>query len=184
MRRSRERLLVSSRSKAAGGVLTAKQAPHRPGTAPALGLRAGNDVTSIRPRTEGEFIMRLMKQSVLRVEQLEDRGLPSANVVLEWNQLTLDAIRQTKSNPLVASRALAITQAAVYDAVNAIDRSFASYFAHVHASAGASLNAAAAQAAHDTLAALFPSQAGTFDTALTADLVGIPPGLARQGIEV
>src|SRR5262245_29551783 len=27
----------------AGGVLTAKQAPHRPGTAPALGLRAGRD---------------------------------------------------------------------------------------------------------------------------------------------
>src|SRR5262249_46802813 len=27
--------------KAAGGVLTAKQAPHRPGTAPALGLRDG-----------------------------------------------------------------------------------------------------------------------------------------------
>jgi len=27
--------------KAAGGVLTTKQAPHRPGTAPALGLRAG-----------------------------------------------------------------------------------------------------------------------------------------------
>jgi hypothetical protein len=30
--------------KAAGAVLTAKQAPHRPGTAPALGLRAGIDV--------------------------------------------------------------------------------------------------------------------------------------------
>src|SRR5262245_13106446 len=27
--------------KAAGGILTAEQAPHRPGTAPALGLRAG-----------------------------------------------------------------------------------------------------------------------------------------------
>ena len=27
-----------------GGVLTAKQAPHRPGTAPALGLRAGRAV--------------------------------------------------------------------------------------------------------------------------------------------
>ena len=27
--------------KAAGGILTAKQASHRPGTAPALGLRAG-----------------------------------------------------------------------------------------------------------------------------------------------
>jgi hypothetical protein len=33
--------------KAAGGVLTAKQAPHRPGTAPALGLRAGNDVSPL-----------------------------------------------------------------------------------------------------------------------------------------
>ncbi len=30
----------SRRTKAAGGVLTAKQAPHRPGTAPAPGLRA------------------------------------------------------------------------------------------------------------------------------------------------
>src|SRR5262249_34919159 len=34
------------------------------------------------------------------------------------------------------------------------------------------------------LVALFPSQAGTFDAALAADLVGIPPGLARQGSEV
>src|SRR5262249_54490235 len=32
--------LRTAKSKAAGGVLTAKQAPHRPGTAPALGLRA------------------------------------------------------------------------------------------------------------------------------------------------
>ena len=31
-------------ARAAGGVLTAKQAPRRPGTAPALGLRAGSDV--------------------------------------------------------------------------------------------------------------------------------------------
>src|SRR5207253_2765582 len=36
--------------KAAGEVLTAKQAPHRPGTAPALGLRAGNDVASFYRR--------------------------------------------------------------------------------------------------------------------------------------
>ena len=37
--------------------------------------------------------MRLMKQSSLRVELLEDRCLPSANVILEWNQLALDAVR-------------------------------------------------------------------------------------------
>jgi membrane-associated phospholipid phosphatase len=128
--------------------------------------------------------MRFKKQSVLSVETLEDRCLPSANVVLEWNQLALQAIGQARLNPVVTSRALAITQAAVFDAVNAIDRSFESYHAHVHASRGASLEAAAAQAAHDTLTALLPGQAGTFDSALAADLVGIPPGRARQGTEI
>src|SRR5262249_8403373 len=58
------------------------------------------------------------------------------------------------------------------------------YHAQVHASHGASLEAAAAQAAHDTLAALFPSQSSTFDATLAADRVGIPPGRARQGTEV
>src|SRR5205823_9057954 len=54
----------------------------------------------------------------------------------------------------------------------------------VYASRGASPEAAAAQAAHDALAALFPSQAATFDAALAADLAGIPPGRARQGTDV
>jgi membrane-associated phospholipid phosphatase len=121
---------------------------------------------------------------VLCVEQLEDRFLPSANVVLEWNQLALHAVGQARLSPVFVSRDLAITQAAVFDAVNAIDRSFESYHAQVHASRGASMEAAAAQAAHDTLAALFPTQVGAFDVTLAADLVGIPPGLARQGVDV
>jgi hypothetical protein len=125
-----------------------------------------------------------MKRSVLSVEPLEDRFLPSANAVLEWNQLALHAIGQARVSPVVASRALAIAQAAVYDAVVAIDRSFEPYHAHVHASRGASPEAAAAEAAHDTLVALFPSQASTFDSTLAADLVGIPPGRASQGIDV
>jgi hypothetical protein len=37
--------------KAAGGVLTAKQAPHRPGAAPALGLRAGIEAAVILQQT-------------------------------------------------------------------------------------------------------------------------------------
>jgi hypothetical protein len=125
-----------------------------------------------------------MKQNRLRVEPLDDRCLPSANVVIEWNQLALHAVGQAKLAPVFVSRDLAITQAAVYDAVNAIEKSFEPYYAHVAASSGASLEAAAAQAAHDTLAALFPAQASTFDSALAADLVGIPAGRARQGIEV
>ena len=38
-------------NKAAGEVLTAKQAPHRPGTAPALGLRAGSVAVAIIRQT-------------------------------------------------------------------------------------------------------------------------------------
>jgi membrane-associated phospholipid phosphatase len=105
-------------------------------------------------------------------------------VVLEWNQLALHAVGQARLSPVFVSRDLAITQAAVYDAVVAIDRSFEPYFAHVHASRGASLEAAAAQAAHDALSALFPTQAATFDAALAADLAGIPPGQAMQGAAV
>src|SRR5262249_11579263 len=97
--------------------------------------------------------MRLRKPCLPRIEPLEDRCLLSADVVLEWNQLAVHALGLARVSPVVASRALAITQAAVYDAVNAIDRSFEPYHAQVHASRGASLEAAAAQAAHDTLAA-------------------------------
>ena len=46
-------LCTECQSKADGGVLTAKRAPRRPGTAPALGLRAGGstlDLTSDGPR--------------------------------------------------------------------------------------------------------------------------------------
>src|SRR5262249_17055098 len=47
---------------AAGGVLTAKQAPRRPGTAPAPGLRAGRDVSSwYRRPSEGSNPMRRLK---------------------------------------------------------------------------------------------------------------------------
>ncbi len=121
---------------------------------------------------------------ILCLEPLEDRCVLSGDVVLHWNQLALDAIRQVKPNPLVASRALAIEQVAVYDAVNAIDQSFTPYFAHVEASHGASREAAAAQAAHDTLVALFPTLKTTFDDALTADLEGIPARRASQGSDV
>jgi hypothetical protein len=42
---------VVLKKKAAGEVLTAKQAPHRPGTAQALGLRAGKVAVAIITQT-------------------------------------------------------------------------------------------------------------------------------------
>jgi hypothetical protein len=37
------------------------------------------------------------------------------NVVLQWNEATLDAIRNTKSAPPIAARALAITHTAIVE---------------------------------------------------------------------
>jgi PAP2 superfamily len=127
--------------------------------------------------------MRLMKKTLLRIEQLEDRRLMSGDVVLHWNELLLQSLAsQPPRVPL--ARNLALVHVAMFDAVNAIDRSYSPYFARVHASRGASQEAAAAQAAHDTLAALYPARQAIFDAALAEDLAGIPRGRARQGIAI
>src|SRR5947209_8107014 len=60
----------------------------------------------------------------LSVERLEDRCLPSADVVLEWNQVLLDTVKADRVLPVLVPRDLAIVSAAVYDAVNDIDRSY------------------------------------------------------------
>jgi hypothetical protein len=73
---------------------------------------------------------------------------------------------------------------AMFDAVNAIERPYTPYRFEVRASRGASPEAAAAQAAHDVLAALFPSQQATFDTVLDSQLANLPPGLKKQGIAI
>src|SRR5215207_10854689 len=107
----------------------------------------------------------------------------SGDVVLHWNELLLQSLAvQPPRVPL--SRNLALVHVAMFDAVNAIDRSYEPYFADVHASHGASPEAAAAQAAHDTLVALYPSRKDAFHAELAEDLAGIPDGRARQGSEV
>ena len=199
-------LCAGYQSKSAGGVLTAKQAPRRPGTAPAPGLRReGRRHPTRRPQprrrrtchsarswppcgptpsTAGPGRPRRRAGSRPQLEPLDDRCLLSADVVLEWNQVLLDTLKADRLLPLYFAREAAIVSAAVYDAVNAIDRSYTPLFADVQASRGASIEAAAAQAAHDTLVALSPAHREALDAVLAADLAGIPPGRAKQGIAV
>jgi hypothetical protein len=80
---------------------------------------------------------------------------------------------------------MAILQAAVYDAVNSIDQSYTPYLAKVPAPPSASEEAAVAQAAHDALVGLFPTQATTLDLELKAALQTISDGDAKTaGIQV
>ncbi len=61
-------------------------------------------------------------------------------------------------------------QIAVFDAVNAIHGGYDSYARVPRAPRDTSLEAAVAQAAHDTLSALFPSQRASFDESLADEL--------------
>src|SRR5438046_1280177 len=65
-----------------------------------------------------------------------------------------------------ASRAMAIVHIAIFDAVNAALVKYQSYTGIQSAPHPFSSAAAVAQAAHDTLVALFPSQKASFDQAL------------------
>jgi hypothetical protein len=84
-----------------------------------------------------------------------------------------------------ASRAIAIVHIAIFDAINAISGKYRSYTGLRSARDDTSMDAAIAQAAHDTLVALFPSQAASCDQELAADLDKIPDGRAKEaGIEL
>src|SRR5216110_447904 len=75
--------------------------------------------------------------------------------------------------PTRASRAIAIVHIAIFDSVNAVLGGYQSYSGVQPAKAPVSLDAAVAQAAHDTLVALYPSQAPAFNSLLSDDLAKV-----------
>lgn len=102
-----------------------------------------------------------------------------ADEVIFWNQQAMQAIRNTSMNPPMASRALAIAHAAMYDAVNAIEGTHRPYNYQTLADPSCSKEAAVAQAAYATLSTLFPTQAVNLQAQLTARLALIPDGAPK-----
>jgi hypothetical protein len=104
-------------------------------------------------------------------------GIPvRGDVVTDWNNAALDAIRAGNTNPPIASRSLAILHASIYDAVNGIARTHEPYLVQSAVSASASRDAAASAAAHAALVNLFPARTPIFDALHAAILAGIPNG--------
>jgi membrane-associated phospholipid phosphatase len=103
-------------------------------------------------------------------------NLASGDVVTDWNDAALDAIRAGHTAPPIASRGLAILHVSIYDAVNGIARTNEPYLVQSAVSASASREAAASTAAHEALINLFPAAAASFDALHAAILAAIPDG--------
>jgi len=121
-----------------------------------------------------------------RDKKLSDVNLPGEDVILQWNRVLGQTIPISNSQPptIIAVRSFAMMHLAMFDAVNSIDGRYTPYLTDVPGTKHASIDAAAAQAAHDVLAALYPDQLAVFDAELADSLVGIPANRARQGIRV
>src|SRR6476619_3241159 len=76
------RIPARTSNEAAGGVLTAKQAPHRPGTAPAHGLRAAGAAVILPQTTTAKETTVSRPSFRARLEALGERALPSGTPAL------------------------------------------------------------------------------------------------------
>ena len=110
----------------------------------------------------------------------------SGDLVIQWNQILIDTLRVPGIHPptVRVERSYCMLQIAIFDAINSIEQQYTPFRHSAKASSGASAEAAAAQAAHDILSALYPSRQSVYDEALVATLESIPSGRAYQGIEI
>lgn len=103
-----------------------------------------------------------------------------ADVVLDWN-LTM-ALAVGGQHPFAQTRFAAITQLAVFEAVNAIEGGYQGYLpaGTVTAPSDASIDAAVASAAHAVLKTYLPGQALFLDAALATSLATVPDGPSKD----
>ena len=107
----------------------------------------------------------------------------SATTVIDWNRVLNEAFAVPGAHPatIFFPRPYAMVNLAMFEAANSVERRYRPYAVDVAAERGASGDAAVAQAAHDVLVNLMPSQRARFDAALAASLASIPTAAAETG---
>ncbi|HEU5133606.1 MAG TPA: hypothetical protein VFU13_00555 [Steroidobacteraceae bacterium] len=132
--------------------------------------------------------------AVAQVVNPPRRSNATIDTLRYWNQVAIDASgvdhipgvpggRQgaEQLGPGRSARAMAIVHIAMFDAVNAITgNTFRSYTGLARETRPASVDAAIATAARDTLAQLFREQAGQFNILYNAEIARIPPSQEQQ----
>ncbi|MEG4057941.1 MULTISPECIES: phosphatase PAP2 family protein [unclassified Microcoleus] len=150
----------------------------------ALNIQQGTGVNSnstvIQDKLTGEYLAVLPGVNSSTISRDQFTNQLSANPVIEWNGVMLNAVRTGNTAPPLASRNMAMVHAAIYDAVNSISKKYTPYLVEIDPPAGTSAEAATAAAAHRVLVNLYPAQAATFDEAYASSLAKITDGKAKQ----
>ena len=97
-----------------------------------------------------------------------------ADVLFDWNEIMTTTVNGQP--PPVQNRIAAISQLAVFEAVNAVTGDYKPYLGTISATPGASAEAAVVVAAHAVLKNYFPDNAAALDAARTRSLAAIPEG--------
>jgi hypothetical protein len=109
----------------------------------------------------------------------------SANVITDWDEKAIAAVAQLASVPSPATpyrayRMMAIVHAAMFDAVNSIERRYQPYLLQLPVDPSTSKEAAAAAAAAAVLATIDAKTAGEMKVNLTTYLASMPDGAAKS----
>ena len=125
--------------------------------------------------------MKPLHSAILFAALASSTQLARADVVTDWNATGLKATNYLAGhfNSFLQVRAMAFTHAAIFDAVNAIDRRYAPHAVDLRAPAGASVDTAVAAAAYTVLVRLSPGQKDVLDAALAATLAKVPDGAGK-----
>ncbi len=111
---------------------------------------------------------------------LTDTLVLRADEVIYWNQVLLESVRDEGTPPPAASRKMAITHIAMYDAVNSIVQSHEPYLFFEPMPADLPQDAAVAAAAYYTLIAMFPQYQYQYEDELAERLSLIADGADRD----
>jgi hypothetical protein len=130
-----------------------------------------------------------MSRSVLAalIGILSCLGVPArayANVITDWDEKAVAVVTPlmasfANNSPYMAQRMMGMVHAAMFDAVNSIERRYRPYLVQLPAERATSQEAAAATAAAAVLATIDAKTAGEMKVALAAYLDSIPDGPAK-----
>lgn len=102
------------------------------------------------------------------------RPVTGTQALVDWNVIALRTTAAAPFDPPLEARNLALVHTAIYDAVNSIRGRYRPYAVRVPVRKDASVVAAIAAAAHRTLVALYPTQAGALDQSYEESLAAVP----------